>query len=196
LGRNTQADFHLVINPDVYFDIDVLAPLLEYMAAHPNTAHIMPNVLNPDGTSQNLCKFVPSPLDLFNRRFSLLSFFKIFRSDCEMRGVTLERTIFVPYLSGCFMFLRHSCLDVVGLFDERFFMYPEDIDLTRRLAEVFSTEFFPFVTVFHEHGKASRTSKYMLLIHIWNMVKYFNKWGWLLDVKRIELNARARAGLL
>ena len=48
----------------------------------------------------------------------------------------------VPYLSGCFMLFRVAALRRVGLFDERFFMYPEDIDLTRRIHAEFRTVFF------------------------------------------------------
>ena len=98
--------------------------------------------------------------------------------------------MFVPYLSGCFMLLRQSALIDIGLFDERFFMYPEDIDLTRRMAERYDTLFYPHVSVIHEHGRESHKSFNMFVIHLVNLVRYFNKWGWFYDSKRDELNRK------
>ena len=99
--------------------------------------------------------------------------------------------MFVPYLSGCFMLLRTDALAEVGVFDERFFMYPEDIDLTRRLAAKFATAYYPRVHIVHRHGAASHKSLRMFIVHALNIVKYFNKWGWLLDGERRRINALA-----
>ena len=86
------------------------------------------------------------------------------------------------------MLLRHKVLNKIGLFDERFFMYSEDLDLTRRIAEESETIFFPEVSIFHEHGAASRKSFRMFCVHFYNIVKYFNKWGWVDDPIRRKLN--------
>ena len=86
------------------------------------------------------------------------------------------------------MFFRVKCFEKVGLFDERFFMYPEDIDITRRMHRHFRTMFWPSVTVVHAHRAASYKSKKMLKIHMWNMCKYFTKWGWVFDKERKEWN--------
>nr|WP_304642651.1 hypothetical protein [uncultured Muribaculum sp.] len=80
----------------------------------------------------------------------------------------------------------------VGLFDERFFMYPEDIDLSRRLHRMYRTIYYPGITVVHRHRAASYHNSRMLWIHIVNMMKYFNKWGWFFDRERKEFNARLR----
>lgn len=86
------------------------------------------------------------------------------------------------------MFLRVKALERVGLFDERFFMYPEDIDLTRRIHRHFTTLYFPQATVVHAHRAASYKSLKMLWIHMANMVRYFNKWGWIYDAERSKAN--------
>lgn len=88
------------------------------------------------------------------------------------------------------MFFRVEALKDVGLFDERFFMYPEDIDITRRMHAKYRTMFYPFVSIVHAHAAASKTNKKMLKIHILNMIKYFNKWGWLFDKERKQFNAQ------
>ena len=183
--------YHLVLNADVSFKFDVLSPMLEYLDAHPEVGQIMPKVLNPDGSIQRLCKLVPTPMNLILRR---LLFKKLkWASDrrFEMHDSGYNKIMFVPYLSGCFMLLRQEALDNIGLFDERYFMYPEDIDLTRRMAERYETIFFPDVIVTHEHGAASYKSLQMLLIHLLNIIKYFNKWGWCYDPMRIKLNTKA-----
>jgi GT2 family glycosyltransferase len=96
----------------------------------------------------------------------------------------------VPYLSGCFMFLRVAALKKVGLFDERFFMYPEDIDLTRRMYKEFKTVFYPEVEITHQHARESYKSLKLFYIHIVNMIRYFNKWGWFFDKERRIVNQR------
>ena len=93
----------------------------------------------------------------------------------QLRFTKYNKIMNVPYLSGCFMFFRISALQDIGLFDERFFMYPEDIDITRRMHEKYMTIFFPEVSIVHAHAAASKTNKRMLKIHILNMIKYFNK---------------------
>lgn len=96
----------------------------------------------------------------------------------------------VPYHQGSFMFFRLECFKKVGLFDERFFMYPEDIDITRRMHKWYRTMFVPSVTIVHAHRAASYKSKKMLKIHMVNMIKYFNKWGWIVDKERSAWNRK------
>jgi len=184
--------FHLVINADVFFDSDVISPMIEYMKNNPAIGQVMPKILNIDGSLQYLCKFVPSPADLFYRRFLPRRFREYKRNIFEMRNTGYNKIMFVPYLSGCFMLLRHESLKFIGLFDERFFIYPEDIDLTRRMAEHYCTIFYPQVAVTHQHGAASYKSLKMLFIHTFNIIKYFNKWGWFHDRIRDDLNSKAK----
>lgn len=185
--------YHLVINADVRFDFDVLTPMLQHLDAHPEIGHLMPKVLNPDGSIQRLCKLVPTPGDLLFRRLTNGMLGKTRSVRFELHESGYNKTMFVPYLSGCFMLLRQSALREIGLFDERFFMYPEDIDLTRRMAERYMTIYFPEVWVTHEHGAASHKSIRMFMIHLFNLVKYFNKWGWFFDCRRDSLNKRTLA---
>lgn len=183
--------YHLVLNADVGFTGDVLAPMLQFMEQHPAVGQMMPKVLNPDGTLQRLCKLVPTPFDLLLRRFLSNQANRVSSARFEMHNSGYDKIMFVPYLSGCFMLLRQSALKEIGVFDERFFMYPEDIDLTRRMAMRYETIFYPNVSVTHEHGAASYKSIRMLFIHILNLCRYFNKWGWFYDPLRTQLNRKA-----
>jgi len=88
------------------------------------------------------------------------------------------------------MFFRLSAFDKVGLFDERYFMYPEDIDITRRMHKYYRIMYWPMASVVHAHRAASYKSKKMLKIHMENMVKYFYKWGWFFDKVSSEWNKK------
>lgn len=184
-------DYHLVLNADVYFEEDVLNYLVEFLSNNPNIGIAMPKVLYPSGRIQYLCKLVPTPFDLFGRRFLPKFLRERLNNNFEMRGTGYKRVMFVPYLSGCFMFIRISMLKQVGLFDERYFMYPEDIDLTRRMAISFDTIFCPHVHIYHGFGGASKKSLKMFYIHSINIIRYFNKWGWFFDREREALNKKA-----
>lgn len=190
LARLKGVQYHLVLNPDILFDSDVLTPLLNFLDDNVDVGHVMPKILNPDGTIQWLCKLVPTPIDLIFRRVIPTSLRQRRDQNFELRWTRYEKIMYVPYLSGCFMLIRQSALDEVGLFDERFFMYPEDIDLTRRIARKFKTVFFPYVSVTHKHNAASRRSFRMFTVHVANMIRYFNKWGWIWDTERKALNKR------
>lgn len=184
------SSYHLVLNPDVSFEAGVLKSLLEYGEKNKNVGLILPKVEYPNGEVQYVCKLLPTPTDLIFKRFLPKKITQKRIEHFEMRSMGYDREIEVPYLSGCFMFLRTEALKKVGLFDERFFMYPEDIDLTRRIYKEYKTMFYPKVKIIHEHGKGSYKSPSLLYIHIINMIKYFNKWGWFFDKERKLINKR------
>lgn len=181
------SEFHLVLNPDVYFNSDIIEQLYNYALANSNTGLLMPKVLYPSGKLQYTCKLIPSPLHLVTRLLPS-GFFKTYRQRFELRFTGYNSIMDVPYVQGSFMFLRCSALKEVGLFDERFFMYPEDIDLTRRIHKKYRTVFYPYVEIFHTHTKSSFKNFRMFFIHTRNIIKYFNKWGWLFDEERKTIN--------
>jgi GT2 family glycosyltransferase len=109
-------------------------------------------------------------------------------SAFELRDMDMSKVLSVPYLSGCFMLLRRKCLQEVGLFDERFFMYFEDLDLTRRINMRFNTVYYPRTTIIHRHEKGSYKSVWLLFCGIQSAVRYFNKWGWMWDRDRLRIN--------
>jgi GT2 family glycosyltransferase len=190
--------FHFVLNPDIYFEPQELQKMITRMNDDASIGQLMPKVIYPDGSLQYLCKLIPSPFDLFIRRFLSGPFKELARMKAEifeLRFTGYNREMDVPYLSGCFMMFRTSALKKVGLFDERFFMYPEDIDITRRMHAQFRTLFFPSATIVHDHAKDSYKSKKMLWVHLTNLIKYFNKWGWFFDAERKKVNAHTLVSL-
>lgn len=180
--------YHLVMNSDVSFHHEDVEHLLRYMEEHEDVGMIQPKVLYPTGMLQPLSKLLPTPMDWFGRRFLPAAWIQQRNNHFELRATGHTRIMNVPYLSGCFMLCRTSVLREVGLFDERYFMYSEDCDLTRRMHRVSKTLFYPEVTIYHDFRRTSYHSLRILLIHIYTTCQYFNKWGWWHDAERDQIN--------
>ena len=185
--------YHLVLNPDVTFKKDVLKRIYQFMEENEEIGLVMPKVLYMDGSIQYLCKLLPTPMDLLGRRFLPAFMKKLFRSGMEkyeFRHRDYNQQMDVPNLSGCFMFMRTKALVKAGLFDERFFMYLEDVDLCRRINAEYRTVYFPLVSIFHGYAKGSYQGGPLFRYHLTSAFRYFNKWGWFFDRHRRHINKK------
>ncbi|MHA4807432.1 glycosyltransferase family 2 protein [Flavitalea flava] len=183
--------YHLILNPDVQFDPAILDGLFSFMQHNLDVGLVMPKVLYKNGDLQYLCKKLPSPTDLFLRRFfpgPLKYFIKNMLAAYELRHKDYNSIMEVPNLSGCFMFVRTEAFAKVGLFDERYFLYLEDIDLCRRINEYYRTVYYPRESIVHAYRKASYKSLKLMLHHLQSSIRYFNKWGWFNDRSRDLIN--------
>ena len=191
--KNIEDDipYHIVLNPDIYFDNNVLEELYNYMEDNEDIGNIIPQVLYPNGKIQYLTKLLPTPVDLIFRRFIPLKSLKEKRNEkFELKFTKYKNIANIPSLSGCFMFLRTSVLKDVGLFDENIFMYLEDTDLNRRIHIKYKTIFYPKVSIIHKYAKESYVNKTLLKYHIQSAIYYFNKWGWFFDKQRNDINKK------
>ena len=187
LGR-----YHLVLNPDIRFGSNVLKGLLDYMDEHKTIGCIIPKVFYPNGTICPVCRLLPTPSDLLLRMFMP---FQKWRQKAAgnylMKFCDFNHNINAPYLSGCFMFIRSSALQEVGMFDEKMFMYAEDVDLSRRIHRMYETIYYPELSIVHHGAEKSHTNWKLMKIHISSCIYYFNKWGWIFDKERNEVNKKA-----
>jgi len=174
----TQYRYHLVCNPDVTLAPDTIAVLCARMEQRTDVGLMMPRVVDEAGTLQYLCKRAPKPFDLLLRRFLPASWGKQRRYHYEMRDTGYRDEMEVECLSGCFMFFRSQVLRELGGFDERFFMYMEDFDLSRRAARIGRNLYCPATTIVHGHARHSYRNFRLLVRHCTAAVKYFQKWGW------------------
>lgn len=182
-------DYHLVLNPDIYFSSHVLPAMLDYMERHVEVGLLSPRVQYPDGLLQHLCKLLPNPVDLIIRRFlPFLHRITGRMAHYELHRSGYDKVMDVPALSGCFMLMRASVIRHTGAFDERFFLYFEDIDLTRRIGAVARTVYFPYVSIVHEYTRGSYRDLKLLRCHLLSAIRYFNKWGWFFDAGRRKIN--------
>ncbi len=187
------AMYHVILNPDIIFQKGSIESLTQFMDEHLDVGMVMPNIIYPNGEIQRLCKLLPTPFDIFARRLLPKSWIEKRNKRFEMHFMGYDKIWNVPYLSGCFMFLRNCVLAQTGGFDERYFMYSEDIDLTRRTHRISKTVFYPAVTITHAHRAEHKTSKNLLKISIISTIKYFNKYGWFFDKERRIFNKRAQS---
>lgn len=181
-----ESSYHLVLNPDIYFYKGTLEKLCIFMDSNIQIGHVMPKVTYPNGDFQYLCKTNPTFFDLFARGFLPPFLKKVFQNRMdkyEYKDHDYNKIIFdIPYLSGCFMFLRTDILEKVGLFDDRIFMYLEDADLSRRFLEVSRTAYYPEAQVFHHFAKLTHKKIKFKWITVQSAFIYFNKWGWLKSI--------------
>lgn len=190
------SSYHVLLNPDVYFNPIIINDLVVKADSDSSIGLIMPKILYPDGSTQYLCKLIPTPMDLLLRRFISNKAFKIkLTNKYELKFFSYDKEAEIPVVSGCFMFIKTSILQKINGFDERFFMYLEDVDLCRRAGELSKVLYFPEVSVIHNYEKGSYKNTKLLKYHINSAIKYFNKWGWVFDRKRKEINDRTLRNL-
>lgn len=177
-GHNRVLDYihskyHVVINPDVIIDMDVISTLVDYMERHPEVGMISPKVLNLDGSQQFLPKKDPCI------RFVILSKFKPFknyRKKYTMEGVHFHGPTEVESCSGSFFVIRTEIFKRLKGFDKRFFMYYEDADLSRRVRKEAKLIFYPECYIFHGWKRANTKSIKGIGIFLKSMIQYFIKW--------------------
>jgi hypothetical protein len=195
---NTPSTFHLLVNPDITFAPGVLAELVRALQTHPEAGWVMPKVLYPDGRSQPLCKLLPTPLDFAIRRFlpgplQKLATRRIQRY--ELTGIEDAPSACVPFLSGCFALVRRDVFTRINGFDERYFLYMEDVDLCRRFSARAQLLYWPRVSVVHGFHRGSHRNWRLTLEHLRSSWHYFNRWGWVFDRRRRHANQAALADL-
>lgn len=180
--------FFLVCNPDIVFDSIEFDKLFNF-ALITNAGLFLPKIVYSNGENQFGARLLPSPLNLFARRFSP-KYAESLDETYLLKNISLSKPSFVPYLHGCFMLFRSKCLLELKGFDERYFMYMEDVDLSRRCAEKYGNIYYPLAQVMHLHEQGSYKNKTLLRAHLRSAWQYFNKWGWYFDSKRQLLNRR------
>jgi len=188
---NNQSEYHLILNADVDFDPEMLKSAFEFMEFNPEVVMLSPKILWPNGNLQHFSRKLPTPFDLFSRRFIpgfLKPVFKRKMDDYILLNHDYTKSMNVPNLPGCFMFVRTDVLNSICGFDENFFMYVEDIDLTRRLHEKGKTLYYPKIVIEHGLAQGSYKISKLLIYHIKSAIYYFNKWGWFNDKMRKTIN--------
>ena len=184
-------DYHIILNPDISFDTDVVEELIEFLDLNYKVGLVAPKAVYPDGSPQSNGRLIPNPIHLILRRFFSISKLDIKRNkDYELKNNN-ELNYLSPVVLGSFMMFRNSHLKEIGFFDERFFLYPEDIDISRRMFLKYDNIIYTKAKFTHHHLQESYKSFRVLLVHITEMTKYFNKWGWMIDKNRNRLNERA-----
>jgi GT2 family glycosyltransferase len=177
-----ESDFHLVLNPDVELQEDTLQRGLASLRRGNDIVLLSPKVFGGQGEQEFLCKRHPSVLVLLLRGFAPAAVRRLFRprlASYEMRDVCSGETpVDVDIASGCFMLTRTAALRAVGGFNEDFFLYFEDFDLSLRLARQGRLVFDPCMRIVHHGGYAANKGHTHLRYFIRSGIRFFNRHGW------------------
>jgi GT2 family glycosyltransferase len=171
-----------VLNTDLTWAAGSFETLLSWLQSQPDVSLAVPQILDRAGRPQQLCKQHPTVLGLCSRRF-LPEWLKpgwLKRYDRWYAMVDRDgsQVFEVPYLSGCCMLMRSDAFLRVGGFDERYFLYLEDADLTRSLAREGRCLHLPLAPVVHGWGRGNHRSLWLTVVNLHSAWLYFSKWGW------------------
>lgn len=155
--RETKGEYVLLVNPDIIFDSDAVCQIEKRMNDHPDVAIGGINLKNPDGTQQACVWRFPTPLDQI---LLLLKVPHVFPNIGPiqrwlMKDFDYTKTADVDQVMGAFFCIRRSLIEQIGLFDDGFFMWYEEVDYCRRAVSAGSTvRYFADVSVRHQKGSS------------------------------------------
>lgn len=171
-----------VLNTDLSWSQGSIDRMVAWLEQHPDVTAATPELRFPDGRRQFLCKRNPTLLALLSRRFIPRGmkppWLRRYDRWFTMRDHPYTKVFESTYLSGCCLLMRGWAVEAIGGFDQRFFLYFEDADITRRLATLGATVNLPIATVTHHWGRGSYRSIRLTLINLHSAWLYFRKWGW------------------
>lgn len=157
-----------VLNPDLRLSEDPFRPLLAASAA--GTALLCPRVLEPDGGEADAARLLPTPARLLRRVLARIGFAPAPGEPGGLEGV--QPSPAPEWYAGMFMLLRSEAFRAVGGFDERYFMYCEDVDLCARLRLAgWQLQQVGAASVVHDARRGSRRSPRHLRWHVASMLR-------------------------
>ncbi|MCA1552930.1 MAG: glycosyltransferase family 2 protein [Chloroflexi bacterium] len=167
--RECAADFVLLLNPDTVLPPDALAKVIAFFDVHPDAGVVGPKLVRADGSLDLACRrSFPTPEISFYRMVGLSFLFPKSRrfGRYNMTYLDPDQTAEVEAVVGAFMLVRGVVLRQVGLLDEQFFMYAEDLDWCKRIKEAANPRtgrqwqvwYYPAVRVLHVKRASSRRS--------------------------------------
>ncbi len=179
----SDADFHLILNPDIIVDYQAIYEALRFFSIHPDVGGLSPYAEDRHGARQFLCKNYPTLFDLILRGVlseGVQRFFQKRISAYDMRDLcgTSEPVFDIPIISGCFMFLRKEKLMLAGGFSPEYFMYFEDFDLSLKLGKVTRLTYVPSVKITHFGGNTACKGWHHILMFTRSMLRFFEMHGW------------------
>jgi GT2 family glycosyltransferase len=190
-----QAEYYLVLNPDIIVQPGALDRLLEFADAHPRAGLIGPQLLNTDGSIQDSCRRFYTLKTLLLRRTFLGRIFPDSRTVQLHLMADFDHQSSRPVdwvLGGC-MLVRRTAMERTGPMDERFFLYFEDVDWCYRMWQAgFEVQYTPAARFEHHHRRASAQKKFgkSFWHHLGSLISFYEKWGmfvWLLKKWREPL---------
>jgi GT2 family glycosyltransferase len=166
------------MNSDTVLTRSTVRELVAYFQRHPRAGVVGPRILNGDGSLQFSCREFPSMRDAF-----LHAFVGLFTKDnpASVRYKKIDwshqEEAEVDWVSGCFMAVRSQTFEEIGGFDDKYFMYVEDVDLCWRARQAgWTVDYIPGGDVYHHIGMSSQAvPTRMVLHHQASMLRFHRK---------------------
>jgi GT2 family glycosyltransferase len=189
-AREASGEAVVLLNPDSEIEADPFAPMLAYLREHDDAGIVAPRLLDPGGSLQLSCRSFPGfTVALFNR-YSLLT--RLLPRNRYSKRYLLsdwqhDSICDVDWVSGACLMIRRSLFEDIGLLDEGYFMYIEDVDLCQRVHRAgYSVVYLPQASVIHHIGQSSRTvaARSILARHrsMWHYYKKYLRRNRVVDV--------------
>lgn len=177
-----ESDYHLLLNPDIVLDDKNLFNGVSYLLDNPQVTLVSPFAENDKGEKQYLCKRYPSVLTFLVRGFfpsALKNLFSKRLARFEMHDLAENRaSLGIPIVSGCFMLCHTGRLKEIGGFDQRYFLYFEDFDISLRLGKQGSIAYLPDMRIKHLGGHSARKGIKHIRMFMQSGIRFFNTHGW------------------
>jgi GT2 family glycosyltransferase len=183
--EEVDADWALVLNPDIQVLPGAIDALLAFAAAHPRAGIVGPQLLNEDGTIQRSARRFYTFRTLLMRRTPLGRLFPDSRSvrDHLMLDFDFRSERAVDWVLGGAMLVRREARLQTGPLDERFFLYFEDVDWCFRMWQAgWEVLYAPAAGMLHKHRRASAGGAFRraFWLHMGSLISFYEKWGLLL----------------
>jgi len=153
----------VLINPDTLVQEDTFCTLVNFLEIHPDAGVVGCKILNPDGSLQLACRrSIPTPWVAFTKLIGLSHLFPKSRlfGKYNLTYLDPDHTTTVDSISGSFMMVRREILDQIGLLDEQFFMYGEDLDWCYRISQSgWKIYYVPETKIIHYKGASAKKAK-------------------------------------
>lgn len=181
-GHNTvlpelRSDYHFILNPDIQLTGDTLSDLAEWMEAHPGAVMARPALCFPDGRTQVLPLRRCSLRAMVYRQLNFLRFWKKYNDAYVMAGEDLSKPRQIEFCTGSFSAVKTDAFRAAGGFDEKYFMYVEDADLTQKMLRQGQVWLVPQFSAVHLWHRAAHRSLGPMIWQARSLCRYFRKWG-------------------
>jgi len=177
--RRSRGEYILLLNPDTILSENVIRECLDFMDGHPDAGSCGVRMLHYDGTdAPESRRGLPSPLTAFYKMSGLCARFPDHPKFGRyyMGNLPWDTPQEIDVVSGAYCMLRHSVMDKVGLLDEDFFMYGEDIDLSYRILKGGFKNYYLPLRILHYKGESTEKSSFRY-VHVFYdaMIIFFRK---------------------
>jgi O-antigen biosynthesis protein len=175
--RMARGKYILLLNPDTVVQEDTFSSCIQFMESHPEAGCLGVKMIDGKGNFLPESKRgLPTPAVAFYKIFGLSALFPSSQRFGRYHLGFLEKDKIheVDVIAGAYMFLRKSVLDKVGLLDEDFFMYGEDIDISYRITQAgYKNYYYPLTTIIHYKGESTKKGSVNYVIMFYNAMTIF-----------------------